>query len=423
MTEKKTRILPSLNLNKGLDIEILIPYPWLLILASIPYLLWEIYWAKKVGYPCIKWHTHVAVYYYGWLFFYLGLYFFNHWFPLKNYRRYLTIFTSVFITLGIVEALLVGVGKGDTYSEHISAGYYSMYNSTHEQYYRLHDPNQVYYIVRNEFKHYRKSNSLGYADSEWTKPKKKNEKRIACFGDSFTEGVGAPFDSTYPAVLRNLLQLNDTNLTVLNCGISGDDPCVNYMNYRDRVAIFKPDIIVQTLSCNDMNTDIATKGGLERFLPNGKMQLKQAPWWEPIFALCYVSRLFFDVLGYNDLLLRVPFSSAQKEELNNKAIETFTAYAAEAKKQGAILLVVLQPNMFDYYQKKYEYDLSPVVKHLNRLENVKVFDLLPYYENEFLHHEDEIKQFYWKQDGHHNPSGYALMARGIKHGLDSLCLK
>lgn len=153
------------------------------------------------------------------------------------------------------------------------------------------------------------------------------------------------------------------------------------------------------------------------------MQLKNAPWWEPVFALSYVSRLFFHALGYNELLLRVPFSTEQKNELNNKAIKTFIAYATDAKKHGAILLVVLQPDMYDYYQKKYEYDLSPVVQHLNSLENVKVFDLLPFYENEFHHHEDDIKGFYWKQDGHHNPLGYALMARGVKYGLDSLCLK
>jgi lysophospholipase L1-like esterase len=247
--------------------------------------------------------------------------------------------------------------------------------------------------------------------------KKKNEKRVLCVGDSFTEGVGAPADSCYVSILRTLL---DSNYTVMNAGISGDDPCVNYVNYRDRLTSFKPDIIVQTLSSNDLNTDIATKGGMERFKADGIVQLASAPWWEPLFAISYVSRTFFHALGYNELLLRVPFSKSIADELNQKAIVTFAAYAALAQKHNTLLLVILQPNQGEVYKGKFDYDIYPIAEKLKEFSNVRVYDLRTFYMQWFSKNMDAIKPCYWPQDGHHNAKGYAVMATGIKQAMDSL---
>ena len=423
MDDTKNKPAPVISLTNEGEIQLSLPFFWVVILLSLPYLGWEIYWFNKVGYPAFKWHTHLAVYYYACLYFYLFFTLLHRLFSFKKDLRLQVLLVTVFSTLALAEGALIATGTGDTYSEHIGHAYFSNYGSSKETYYRLHKPYEQYVIERPEFNYLRPCNSLGYSDVEWTMAKKKNEKRIACFGDSFTEGVGAPFDSCYVSQLRQMLQAEDSNITVMNAGISGDDPCVNFVNYRDKVAAFKPDILVQTLSSNDMNTDIATKGGLERFGPNETLHYKKGPWWEPIYALSYVSRLVFRALGYNELLLRVPFSTKVKEELNQKAIETFAAYAAEAKKQGAVLLVVLQPDQFAVYQKKFEYDLSPIVAYLKTLDHVKVCDLTPFYLNEFARNQDDIKTYYWPQDGHHNSKGYALMARSIQHSLDSLYLK
>jgi hypothetical protein len=169
-----------------------------------------------------------------------------------------------------------------------------------------------------------------------------------------------------------------------------------------------------------MNTDMAVKGGLERFQKNGTIKFPPPPWWEPVYGLSYVSRVFFNVAGYNELLLKTPFTKQQKELLDKKAIELFTAYAALAKTNGTKLLVVLQPCQSEIYQKGYEYDFAPVVKQLRTLDNVYVYDLIPYYFNEFEKSKDDIRKYYWPQDGHHNSKGYYLMAKGVHRALDSL---
>lgn len=394
----------------------------ILLSLSLFYLLWEIYWAQEVGYAFIKWHTHLALYFFIWLGLAFILKISNQWFAFKQYAKFQTLLASVAFTLLILELVLYTTGVGDTYMEHIKAGYASRYNSKYETYYRTHEPNEKFYITRPEFNYVRQCNSLGFSDVEWTRARNKNEKRILIAGDSFTEGVGAPFDSCYPSLLRNLLGAKDSNYYVLNSGISGDDPDVNFVNYRDHLAAYHPEIILQTLSSNDINTDIAVKGGLERFQKNGTIKFPPPPWWEPIYALSYVSRTFFTALGYNELLVKTPFSVKEKNNLDQKTIDLFSTYAAEASRNNTKLIVLLQPNQGEVVQQHYDYDLNRIVSGIRSLDNVYVFDLLPFYRKQFAENKKDISNYYWKQDGHHNGRGYYIMAKAVQQALDSLGL-
>lgn len=410
------------NFNRKIDVDIHIRFPItfisLVVLLSLPYLTWEIYWAVKVGYAVIKWHTHLALYYYLWLLLFLILYGLNGIFHFRDYVKYQVVCASVCFSLLFMEALLLTLGIGDTYSEKIRHGYVSKYSSEWETYYRTYLPYQELVMDRIDFKHVRQVNSLGFSDREWAVEKTKNEKRILCLGDSWTEGIGAVHDSTYVSILGSLLRQKDTSYTVMNAGTAGDDPCVNFVNYRDHLAKFKPDIIIQTLSSNDMNTDIATKGGMERFQQNGTIKLPDAPWWEPLYALSYISRTLFHAMGYNELLLREPFSAELKTKLDQQAMVLFNLYSELAKKEGALLIVVLQTD-----GRGRDYDLSPIVKHLQTLDNVKVYDLLPYYLGEFDKNGDNTDAYYWKHDGHHTAKGYVLMAKGIEKAIDSFYVR
>jgi len=393
------------------------------LLLSLPYLVWEIYWANKVGYAFIKWHTHLALYFYSWQICMFLLRVLNNKFNIKNYIQYQIVITAISFVLLLSEIALIVLGIGDTYMEKINFGYASRYSSSHEQYYRTHLPFEKTTITRPEFSYPRQSNSLGFSDIEWKKGKAKNEKRILIAGDSFTEGVGAPFDSCYVSLLRSLLLKEDTSYYLMNTGISGDDPCVNFVNYRDRLIQYHPDIIIQTLSSNDLNTDMATKGGLERFQKDKAIKFLPAPWWEPIYAISYVSRIFFSAFGYNELLIKSSFTQKEKKMLDEKACQLFTAYSKEAKRYKTKLLVILQPNQREVYQRGYEYDLSFITKQFSLQDNLYVFDLLPYYLKELDKSKGDIKSYYWKEDGHHNSKGYFLMAKGVQQALDSFNLK
>ncbi|MCX6198745.1 MAG: hypothetical protein NTY88_05930 [Bacteroidetes bacterium] len=387
----------------------------------MPYLLWEIYWADKVGYNCIKWHTRLMLYVYFWIAIYLVLYYLFYTINKLVYEKLITAFSSVIVVLMLVEFFLSCFRINETALERIGNGYNSWYHAEGESWYHTYPPNQSRWITKREYNYERIANSRGYSDPEWAMDKKNGEKRVLALGDSFTEGDGAPYDSSYVSQLRNRTKA-DSLVYLMNAGVCGSDPFINFVNYRDRLTGYQPDVILQTLSSGDINVDLIVRGGMERFLPGGKVQFKKGPWWEPIYALSFLSRFYFNALGYNQLLLRDADINARKNELDTQTIELFKSYAALAKKNNCRLVVVLQPFLGEVKSNQYSYDFSKIMKALNRIDNLKVVDLLPFYKTQITNRNTSPESFYWPLDGHHNGKGYAMMADGIYAALvtDSL---
>ncbi|HLP21531.1 MAG TPA: SGNH/GDSL hydrolase family protein [Chitinophagales bacterium] len=327
---------------------------------------------------------------------------------------------SVFVTLMVVEMFLYIFGFGATYTEKLKYGYTSPYSTSFETHYRTRIPNDSFYFERPEFKHLRKTNSLGFSDVEWTTQKSTGQKKILCLGDSFTEGIGAEQDSTYVSWLSYFLRVHDSDCVVMNAGTASNDPFVNFVNYRDHLYAYQPDVIVQTLSTNDIKTDIALRGGMERFVAGGKVKYNNAPWWEPLYALSYISRLFFTAMGYNELLLRD--ADIDKGKIDELVVALFKEYAATAAKNNCKLLVVLQPLSGNVNTSNYDYDFVYINQKLNAVPNLYHYDLLPFYSNYIKVAGKPVGSFYWKQDGHHNSEGYKMMALGVERALDSFSL-
>lgn len=399
---------PRVTWDLHLVINIRIIY--LIGILALPYLIWEIYWARHVGYACIKWHTHLAIYFYFELAISLILELL-----VKRPASWQLAVASLCTSVMLAEGVLMLAGIGTTYSERMGYGYSSIYSTKGESYYRTREPRSIVWFDRPEFRHVRHVNSMGYSDREWPIAKKPGEKRILCLGDSWTEGVGAPEDSTYVSLLADILSARDSDTYVMNAGIAADDPFVNYVNYRDRLVAYHPDVIIQTLSGNDLLTDIASKGGLERFGQNGSLHIPDGPWWEPLYALSLVSRLAFHAAGYNAMLQKVPLPKQKIEDLNDKVIKLLRLYTALAEQHSTLLIVVIQASDHDY-------DFGPIITGLRKIHGLKVCDLLDYYNAEFSKRGSDPEKYYWPIDGHHTPRGYQLMARSIYHALDSFYL-
>ncbi len=73
---------------------------------------------------------------------------------------------------------------------------------------------------------------------------------IVCFGDSLTQGVGAPPGSSYPDFLRKDLLRDGFHATVLNEGVNGETSG-DGLKRLDKVLAEHPDIVVLELGAND----------------------------------------------------------------------------------------------------------------------------------------------------------------------------
>lgn len=380
--------------------------------ALMLYAAWEIYWVSQVGYSAIKWHTHLMLYVYAWFCSLLLL------LPLKRHRlinEIVLVVSITLFTLGSIELVLTLTGYNKTYIENRSGKYVSLFNETSTDSLRIcHAPKTTHQLRSPEFNYPRQTNQYGFSDFIFRHDT--GRVLVQTYGDSFTEGDGSPFDSSYPAILRQLL---GEKYSVQNYGICGNDPAFYLPQYNHVGRLFHPNVMVFCYGSGDFMHDWATRGGLERFTPTG-WQSQKGPWWEPIYALSYVARLFIEASGRhcNDF-----FMSPQEKEENLRALapkwnELFVALANTAARDSTKILLLKKPERSEVALNKYQYDFAFFDSLVTTLPGVKHYDLLPFYRDTFgLKSQEATAPYYWPQDGHHNPAGYALMAKGVYQAL------
>lgn len=402
MTLVRNTINLSLGCKKYIGISI--------VIFLIFYLIWEIYWYINVGLNFISWHTHFMFYLYLWILSGLTvLFFFKNKLSEKIKLGFLT-YSAVIFSLFLVEIYLGISGENKTYLEKISGHYISHYYPVNKSYYHTWPSDKEHWLRTPEYSYWRPTNSLGFPDEDWMVCKKSDYKRILALGDSFTEGDGASYDSSYVSILKNKLIESDKKYEIMNAGVCGSDPLDNYINLRDRLISFQPDIIFQTLTSSDLTTDIIIRGGMKRFLNEGKVKYTKPPWWEPIYAISYISRIFFQKMGYNELLRKNYVTSEEKDFLDITIKDLIDDYTATCVENQIKLYIVLRPDKHEIEHNNYSYDFSEIMNSIKKNEHVEVIDLLPCYTDYLMNEGFELNDFFWKQDGHHNSRGYKMMA-------------
>jgi lysophospholipase L1-like esterase len=249
---------------------------------------------------------------------------------------------------------------------------------------------------------------------EWPKERKGSEKRILTLGDSFTEGDGAPYDSSYVALMRGLLP--EDSFYIMNGGICGSDPFNNFIILKDKLLPLKPDIIIQSVGSNDMTSDILIRGGLARFTKDGKQVWRPAPWWEPLYAGSYIFRVLAASVGYTEVLTKKTLNTDEQQRVNSETEDMFAKYSALCRSNHIQMIVILHPEKGELINNKYDYDFVPLVADLEKY-GVKVIDLLPSYREYLERNHSDPKAYYWIYDGHHNSRGYKMMAESTLENI------
>ena len=329
------------------------------------------------------------------------------------------VFASVGGTLLLVEFGLRFFMVNATYIEHRDGCYLSSTNSDFDSFHII-LPTYKNRLQSEDYDYLRIRNSDGFRDDEFECAKDTSATLIQTLGDSFTEGDGAPADSSYPAALRRLFQAyQQHHLVVQNYGICGNDPGFYGIQLRNFGLKYHPKLWIMCYCCFDFTNDFFSRGGLERF-NSYPMQGLQMPKWEIIYAYSYVFRLFVEAFSDKDPhhFFMTPLGVQQRQkELEPKWNEVFVQLNALAKANNVKILLVKKPEGNEVSNKNYAFDFQFFEKDLGKLSNIKTFDLLPYYLNVEHWDGNETAKYYWKHDGHHNGQGYEKMAKGIYAGI------
>jgi hypothetical protein len=312
---------------------------------------------------------------------------------------------TVLATMLIAEIIVRAGGSVVNYGEQRKGYYLNMYQQPFNYSpYQLHLPNSVFKMQTREFSYTRNINSLGFSFNEVPEEKKPGEIRIMSMGDSFTEGDGAPADSTWMKIFQTKLQAAypDSNFTFINAGVCGSDPVFDYNLFVHKLEKYKPDYLIDVVTNSDMD-DIGLRGGFERFIGEDSCRFKQGPWWEPVYAVSHLFRLI--VHTHRNRLFLTPKEDEARIEKSavtiNRAERMLDSIAAERQIK---FVCVLMPVATDFLNNEFS-TLKPVMQKMQQ-PVFNVFNLFPCYAGKI--NSQNVFNYYWQTDGHHNSQGYKL---------------
>lgn len=386
-----------------------------LIFLGFAYLVWELYWFQKVGYYFIKWHTRIAfTALLAGLLLFSVLFFVGILLKSETRKRLLSIGLGIWFGLIIFEIALSFLNINKSYSETRTGYYRSPFEPEPDNLYHVYHANSTVKNTAPEFSFTNSYNSLGYLGSEWALHKTK-AKRIITIGDSFTEGDGSPSDSCYPSQLQNMV---DPQVEILNAGVRGSDPVFGIKNMEDRLLPYKPDIVVQAVSENDVIFDFCIRGGYERFQRNGTVVFRSPPKWEPIYAISNLFRMCFNVFGLDiGNPCGDPYNPSLIEERNKILRGVIDRYEKLGANHHFKTVILFYPTKDELIDNSYFFDFKPTKAYIDSLSHVSYIDILPLYHKKLKLKKMKADAVFWKIDGHHNPIGYRLMAECVYESL------
>lgn len=321
-------------------------------------------------------------------------------------------FFSVIFFFSVLEFALRLNGFYNSFEEKQGLEYEIKYKKNTSDWFHTWAPNVTIIYKNSEFKYINKYNNWGHRELP-IRFFLEDQKRVkvACIGDSFTEGDGAPYDSSWVKGIEHLLSNKNNKYLFYNAGACGSDVFFDYKMLTCKLIKLKPKIVLATLNYSDV-FDVIYRGGDERFNSDSTTTYKAGPNWEWAYQYSHVIRLIVNqFLGFNYHFIKR--NDELKAEVNaiklikKKVIETYTF----CKKNGIEYYLIIHPHPLEINLKSNK--LTETLA--NEPFVINLFnDLYPYYKK------NNIANYYWPKNLHFNSKGYFVMSNKIASHLLTL---
>jgi hypothetical protein len=269
--------------------------------------------------------------------------------------------------------------------------------------------NSTYFSTSlNEFSYKHQYNSLGLREEEPNSNPIQNKTFLLALGDSFTEGAGAPIDSTWVAQVERLLSTQKG--LAINAGSISSDILFEFYKLDSKLyERYQPKQVILTINKTDI-LDFIENGGVDRFQDPNRLIEIEGPWWSFFYTFSPLSRYFFhNVLNYDEF--------GSEEYSRYKEVESITAiqqtlllFKEHAKENDYAFALVIIPLQEEIEASSLR--LASLDAFCKKSE-IPVFNFYQYLiQNEMLY-----QKYYWQNDGHLNSSGYTLLGQLIYEHL------
>jgi hypothetical protein len=339
---------------------------------------------------------------------------------LKNKIIRINLVVVLVILFGFETYLRAGKKGHLDYTENNSSSIFSVYQSRSYPGLKLinglpvNPPNTIADDNKIEFNYANKFNELGFRERSVNYFANKNI--ILLLGDSFTQGIGAPADSTGPVALEYYLNQLNKRYAVYNAGVSGSD-IVNAYKLLDGLSrSLHHQIVMYNLGYSDIN-DIAFRGGDERF----KGRLRKMYWWEYLYSFSFISRLVITDIFHVDPNNQTEDDTNYAYDIIRKKIQDFQEYC---KKHGEKFILIITPERETIGAIKNRgmlyngfYGFSSMVEEMNTTGmNVNYIDT----QNDFaqlIQIPPDLNNYYYRLDYHFRPIGYWFWGKTVAEQL------
>lgn len=334
-----------------------------------------------------------------------------------NFKRVLYYLYILSFTLISFEVLLRVFQINQTWAEETGGTFMSYYGQKHDTWLYTWQPNSEFEYHSSGFSYPYKINSIGLRERE-AFLSDTPARRIICIGDSYTEGVGAPYDSTYPRCLERLLKASGHDVEIYNAGRAGSDPFYEYMLYRDKLVHLKANYLIVQINQSDIN-DYIYRGGFERFKKNGGTEYNKAPRYLSAYEHSYIARFFFNTFPCqmrNDMFFSEDdFRDKYTPQAMGAIAVAIDSFAALAGRHQCTLLVVSMPIASDVAYDSpdnslYEKEFALLEKRLDS-SGIMNINLWPSLKKKI--NENNISTISWIVDAHYNSTGYSMVSMSL----------
>jgi hypothetical protein len=322
----------------------------------------------------------------------------------------------------LAEIFLRLTGKYQVFSEMNGQPFYTEYGQIKKGWFHIRQANDTFIPPGVDFQYQYITNKLGFRDKNYDTTKSPTVFRILVSGDSFAEGEGAPYDSTWSRILENYLNDKGIHTEVIDAGVAGSDILYDYVHYREKLKVLHPDLVIASLNSSDY-TDYLVRGGMERFHVDGTTHIKQAPWYMPLYKHSrFVRALFHKFCGFNNTGIFISYKDFDRlaDSTNILFADVFNRYKNEANKNNANFVAVIHTIPTEIKFPKSD-PVKTTTHSLNNLadmlsgEGVRCFNLSKPLFKQFS--PITMEQLSYPHDMHYTPVAYAYMGKIIADSL------
>jgi len=125
----------------------------------------------------------------------------------------------------------------------------------HPHFHHRYKPYETYHFATHEFDVTIRTNRYGLRGPDPVIPKPAGVIRVLMLGDSFTFGFPVHDEETFCALIERELQSRGYPVEVINGGVSGYAPTLEYISLRDEFLSFDPDVVILWYDFGDLQED------------------------------------------------------------------------------------------------------------------------------------------------------------------------